>query len=183
MDLGFLVGSSGKNADKIFDDAKKIIEKMLDSFEISTPKTHVAFVDYSGKPSVKINFDDGQKPAKELKEKIKKLPRNSGGLLEDGVKFVADELFTPKHGSRPTARKSLVIVVNKDDLGDVEQAKKKLKKKGVKVVVLALGEEVDPKKAKKLPTTPDLLEMAESFTKKPRVVGDLVEKLTQGKYS
>ena len=152
---------------------------MLKSFEISIPKTHVAIVDYSGKPSVKIDFTKGQEPTK-LKERIKKVPRGTGGRLEDGIKFAADGLFSPKYGSRLTARKTLVIMLDKKDLPDVEKPKKKLKKKGVKVVVLALGEDVDRKKARKLPTTPDLLEMAESLVKKPKVPDDLVEKVTQG---
>ena len=179
LDLAFLIGSSGKNAGKDFNDGKAIIEKMLDSFEVSKPKTHVAVVDYSGKPTVKIPFKLGNDP-NALKEKVKNLPRGIGGLLKDGIKLVADELFTAKHGSRPKTKKSLVIITNKEDVPEVEKEKKKLKKKGVKVVVLALGDAVKSKKAKKLPSTPNLLEVTESLKKKPQVVDDLVEKVTQG---
>lgn len=152
---------------------------MLESFEVPKPKTHVAVVDYSGKPTVKIPFKSGEDP-NTLKENIKNLPRGVGGLLGDGIKLVANELFTPKHGSRPTAKKSLVIITNKEDVPEAENEKKKLEQKGVKVVVLVLGEGINPKKAKKLPSTPDLLEVAESLKKKPQVVDELVEKVTQG---
>ena len=179
LDLAFLIGSTGKDAEKVFNDGKEIIKKMLDSFEVSKPKTLVAVVDYSGKPTVKIPFKSGENPVT-LKENIKKLPRGVGGLLEDGIKLVANELFTPKHGSRASAKKSLVIITNEEDLPEAEKEKKKLKKKGVKVVVLGLGDQVKPKKAKKLPSTPNLLEVADSLKKKPQVVDELVEKVTQG---
>lgn len=177
--MAFLIGSTGKDAGKVFNDGKEIIEKMLDSFEVSKPKTHVAVVDYSGKPTVKIPFKSGE-DSTTLKENIKNLPRGAGGLLEDGIKLVANELFTPKHGSRPRAKKSLVIITNKGDLPEAEKEKKKLGKKGVKVVVLALGDQIKPKKAKKLPSTPNLLVVAESLKKKPQVVDELVAKVTQG---
>ena len=179
LDLAFLIGSSGKDAEKVFNDGKEVIEKMLESFEVSKPKTHVAVVDYSGKPTVKIPFKSGQEP-NTLKENVKNLPRGVGGLLEDGIKLVANELFTPKHGSRPTAKKSLVIITNNDDVPEAENEKKKLEKKGVKVVVLALGEGINPKKVKKLPSAPNLLEVAESLKKKPEVFDELTEKVTQG---
>ena len=180
LDLAFLIGSTGNDAENFYNDGKKIIEKMLDSFEVSKAKTHVAVVDYSGKPTVKIPFKSGEN-ATRLKENVKKLPRGVGGLLEDGMRLVANELFTPKHGSRPTAKKSLVIITNKEDLPEAEVEKKKLKKKGVKVVVLGLGDKVKPKKAKKLASTPNLFEEAVSLKKKPHVVDELVEKVTQGK--
>lgn len=179
LDLAFLIGSSGKDAGRVFKEGKEIIKKMLESFEVSKPKTHVAVVDYSSNPSVKIPFESGQDPTS-LKENIKNLFRGSGGLLEGGIKLVANELFTPKHGSRPTAKKSLVIITNKEDVPEAENEKKRLQKKGVKVVVLALGEGINPKKAKKLPSTPNLLEVAESLKKKPQVVDELVEKVIQG---
>ena len=180
LDLAFLIGSTGKDAEKVFNDGKEIIEKMLESFEVSKPKTHVAVVDYSGKASVKIPFKSGEESPR-LKENVKNLPRGVGGLLEDGIKLVTNELFIPKHGSRPTSKKSLVIITNNEDLPEAEVEKKKLEKKGVKVVVLGLGEKVKPKKGKKLASTPNLFEMAESLKKKPQVVDELVEKVTQGK--
>ena len=128
---------------------------------------------------VKIPFTSGQDP-EDLKQKIKKLRRGVVGILEEGIKLVADELFSPKHGSRPTAMKSLVIITNNADLPEAESEKKKLQKKGVKVVVLGLGENVKPKKAKKLASTPDLVELVESLEENPKVVDELVEKVTQG---
>lgn len=180
LDLAFLIGSTGKHADKTFEDSKDIVSKVLDSFEVSELKTHVAVVDYNGAPTVKIPFKLG-KDKMTVKEQVKRISRGRSGLLENGIKLVADELFTPKHGSRPTARKSLVVITNQKDLPDAEKEKKKLGKKGVKVIVLVLDEKLKKKKAKKLPSTSDLLEVAETLKKKPHVVDELVEKITQGK--
>ena len=179
LDLAFLIGSSGKDTVKAFNDSKEILKKSLESFEISKLKTHVAIVDYSGKAAVKIPFKSGDDPVA-LKESVTNLPLGKGGVLEDGIKLVTSKLFTAKYGSRPTARKSLVIITNQEDIPAVEKEKKRLKQKGVKVVVLGLGDKVKPEKAKTLPSTPHLLEVAESLKKKPEVVDELVEKVTQG---
>ena len=179
LDLAFLIDTNGKDAENIFEEGKKVAAKILDSFDISEEKTHVAFVAYSGKPVIKIPFK-AIEDRESLKQDIKTLAREDGGVLEEGLKLVAEELFTIKNGARPSARKSLVIITNEKDVPEAEKTKKKLHNKGIKVVVLFLGDNIHQKKAKKLPSTPNLLEIAESLEKKPQIVDDLVEKVTQG---
>lgn len=136
-----------------FDDVKKMVIKMLDSYKISKTDTHVGFVEFSDTTTVEISLDTTY-DRNALKELVRNVVPSGGETtnLDRTLRKVA-EVFQLKNGGRPGVPKVLVIINAKRSSGDepLTEAVKPLNEEGVQLFVITIGEENDPDLSKITP--------------------------------
>ena len=113
-------------------DAIKVI---IDKYGVYT--VHYAFMVFGDDPDVRIRFGDNLKSPDQLKGQLDNIPRIGGQPNLDKALEKAVELFQPGYkGERPGVRKILVVIVDKDTVGDenvIIRHAKNLENSGIKV--------------------------------------------------
>ena len=153
IDLAFVMGASGPKAPSTFARMVTILKNIVDEYDVSASKTHLALVDYNGLPAnARVFFSDSYS-----KEKFKIVaenipgPGSRPGTLSDGLKKVRDEVFTLQRGERPFAEDILVVMTEGDfdeNSKAITDAVAKLRDKPVKVIVIAITDEPNEDKYK-----------------------------------
>lgn len=153
--MAFVIGASGPKAPSTFARMVTILKNIVDEYDVSASKTHLALVDYNGLPAnARVFFSDYSGYSKEnfkiVAENIPG-PGSRPGTLSDGLKKVRDEVFTLQGGERPFAEDILVVMTEGDfdeNSKVITDAVAKLRDKPVKVIVIAITDEPDEDKYK-----------------------------------
>ena len=132
-----------------------ILKNIVDEYDVSPSKTHLALVDYNGFPAnARVFFSDSYSYSKETFKIVAENipgPGSRPGTLSDALEKVRDEVFTLQRGERPFAEDILVVMTegafdeNSKAIMDVVA---KLREKPVKVIVIAITDEPDGDKWK-----------------------------------
>ena len=138
------------------DEAKEFVKNMMDEYTISEPGTHVGIVEYSDEPIITIRLQDWFD--EDTIKGVVNVMRASGGKtanLDRALEEAADKMFSVAMGGRPSAKKILVVIAASNTTAKeaLKKASKPLKERGVRVYVIALGDEADPEILKEI--TPD----------------------------
>ena len=138
------------------DEAKEFVKNMVDEYTISEPGTHVGIVEYSDEPIITIRLQDWFD--EDTIKGVVNVMRASGGKtanLDRALEEAADKMFSVAMGGRPSAKKILVVIAASNTTAKeaLKKASKPLKERGVRVYVIALGDEADPEILKEI--TPD----------------------------
>jgi len=153
IDLAFVIGASGPKARLNFGRMKTILKNIVDEYDVSASKTHLALVDYNGLPANARAFfsDDYTKENFKIVAETIPGPGSRPGTLRDALEKVRDEVFTLQRGERPFAEDILVVMTE----GDFDENSKaimevvaKLRDKPVKILVIAITDEPDGDKWK-----------------------------------
>ncbi|XP_018092203.1 integrin alpha-L [Xenopus laevis] len=111
VDLCFMVDGSSSMGDKEVNIVKEFMKNVINSLKDETD-VHFAAIQYSTKPKTEFSFADFQKN------------RNPGTLLANyklltgftntykAIQFTLDHIFTNRSGSRPSAKKVLVMLTD-----------------------------------------------------------------------
>lgn len=142
IDIIYILGSNGNQAEEIFNKEKDIIKNMLDSGSAANSKYSI--IQYGNEPSIKARFSDLSNP-EDVKRLLEQLQWENEGRSIDGSLKVASELF--KSDSRRGSQKVLVVFTGEtvqpqsQELIDVVD---RLAKNGARIIPVIVGNSPDP---------------------------------------
>ena len=147
VDLAFVIEGSRNISPKQFEQFKNFIKSSIDNFPISESASHVAVVEYSDDPMVKIALNDYTSPER-LKEVVDRIhpSRGQGVVTDRALRFVASDVYTPERGSRAGVPKVVVVLTGSKSTGreSLRDAAKPLLDRGTKVIVIYSGKTENP---------------------------------------
>lgn len=143
VDLAFAISAASVEADDNFEKTKEVIKAIVDSYSMN--KLRYGVVVFGTSASIQISFEDDFPSDKDLKAFISGLSGpNELPALGEALKK-GKELFDNAK-ERPNARKVLVVIMDKksiSELDDIKDSAKLLEEGGIKVIPVAIGDEVD----------------------------------------
>lgn len=142
-----MLGANGKDASAIFAAEKDLVKKILDKYIISKSTTLLGAIVYDSDARLAIKFGDAVSVG-ESKDAIDRLQRSSSGnSLGKALQVARDRLFSEEYGARRNVAKTLVVFVdsksNDMSVESLGRVAKDMIDAGVKIVVVAIGSEVD----------------------------------------
>lgn len=175
VDLGVVFGANGKDATTTFAFEKALVKRMLEKYSISNSAALLGAIVYDSDARIAIRFGDAM-TLKDAKQAIDRLQRDRpGNSLGKALQVARDKLFSEQYGARRSVPKTLVVFVDKkfDDMPaeKVGRIVKDMVDAGIKIVVVALGSEVDKKQVSAIATDastlfePPKLEATEEITR------------------
>ena len=143
VDLAFAISAASVEADDNFKKTKAVITAIIDTYSMN--KLRYDVIVFGSRASSKIRFGDVLPRDEELKTIVGSLsgPKEPPALNEALKK--GKELFD-NAGERPNARKVLVVIVDKKStstLDELRRGAKRLEEDEIKVIPVAIGDEVD----------------------------------------
>ena len=158
---------------------RKISLELLDKNPIS--KTGYSFLTYNSRVKTVNTFQKKYSSDSEVKSVIEKLPSRVGSASRLDLALVeAQKLFANGSGSRPHARKVVIIYTDQDQTGDAAAGKtsKAMEAGGIQIIFVVLKmryvpricEEVTPNKESCIPTTKE----------EPKKTIDKIDKVLKG---
>ena len=184
LDLGFVFGVNGKNADATFAQEKELAKKMINKFDISRTSTLVGAIVYDSNARLAWRLGDVV-DARSTIYNIDQLRRlRKGGNVLKALEIARDDLFSLNNGARRGVPKTLIVFIDKTEVRDqrLENTAKQLKDEGVKVIVIAIGPEVDKKDVAGITSSPkDLIKPSDLSTSVEDVILQAVQQSKPGK--
>ena len=184
LDLGFVFGANGRNADATFTREKELAKKIIEKFDISRTSTSVGAVVYDSSGRLAWRLGD-LADARSTIYNINRLQRlRNGNNVLKALEIARDDLFSIKNGGRRGVPKTLIVFIDKTEARDqrLEDTAQQLKDKGVKVIVIAVGPEVDKKDVAGIAGSPnDLMKPLDLSKSMEDVMSQVVEKAKPGK--
>ena len=142
------------NADENFEKAKEVIKAIIDTYSLN--KLRYGVIVFGSSASVRVSFGDDFSSDEDLKSVINFLSLTNEPPDLDKALQKAKELFD-KAPERPNARKVLVVIADKKStskLIELKASAKMLEVEGIKVIPVAIGNEVDSNELGEM--TPDI---------------------------
>ena len=147
-----------------FNKLKDMIKLILDSYTISRTATNVGVIEFSDRSNVKIRLTDSY-DRNVIYAEIDGIRQSRGRrrVTDEAIEMAADRLF--EFSGRVGASRSLLIITAGKSTGSqpLRESIKPLQKKGVRVYVVSVGDNVNddetssivPTKDNVFPTSPD----------------------------
>ena len=140
MDLGIIL--TGKDSTRKSEQIQ-FIKKILSKYTITQDKTRVAIIDIDFKKKLNEYIT-----LKDMDSEVFSIISTKFGnkkSLKSSLKYARGKMFLPMNGARTEATKSLLILLDGEfDKKELELTMTVLRGKGIKTVVVAMGESVDP---------------------------------------
>ena len=147
LEIVVLLDGSKWLGDESFKELKKFVKKTIDSYDVSPQGTHIAVVEFSDQAKVKIPLTKSFKP-EVIKDLVDKISPSNGDKRNVGLALdvAKTQVLSPRGGARPGVPRAVVLVTTGKSTGPIppEDAAEPLKKDGVKIYVVAIGDSVDP---------------------------------------
>ena len=148
LDLGFIIGVDGPNSAADFSLGKEFIASVVRKVAISPNQTRIGLIVYGANAGMVMKLDTVSDNANAISIiEMLNTPR-PGDALARAADMGRTDLFYAKYGERKDAPNTAVVLVNKRINGASKVAIDRLKKDGVKVVLVVLGKVVDLKPIK-----------------------------------
>ena len=129
---------------------------MIEQYDISSSATLIGAISYDNDANLEWRFGDVI-DAKSTVDRINRLRRSrNGNNVLKALEIARDDLFSIKNGARRDVPKALIVFIDKAEMKDqrLQDTAKQLKDKGVKVIVIAIGPEVNKKDVTGIASTP-----------------------------
>ena len=184
LDLGFIFGSDSKDAQASIALEKEMAKKLLANVDVSEMAIRVGAIQYDSDARVLWRFgeaSDGRTTMQLIDRVVRS--RNGNNVLK-ALEIARDDLYSMKNGGRRDVPKTLILFIDKTEVKDqrLEDTAKQLKDKGVKVIVIAMGPEVDKKDVAGIATDPnDLVTLRTLSEPKEDKMSQIVAKSLPGK--
>ena len=153
VDVVFALGSSGKDAEGMFEKEKDFINGFIDSSKHGNME--YGLLEYGNEVTVHMRFKDVDGNEK-VKEKIRSVGRSQDGTtMIEGLR-IAGELF--RNEGRAHAHKVLIVMMNGrvgGRAGELRAGAKLLHNDGIKIITVAIGDEVDQEELRQLSADED----------------------------
>ena len=141
----FVVEGSKKLKKDGFHNVKKMVTKMLDSYDISKDATHVGLLEFSETTSVEISLNTTYEP-KMLKKLVKNVLPSGGKTANiDKALLKVGDMFKVRNGGRAGVPKVVVLITASKSSGEepLKEAVEPLREVGVQLFVITVGNETD----------------------------------------
>ena len=140
LDVAFVLGGYGPDADAIFERQREFVRTFLDSFRypITNSQVRVALMQYDKEAKIIKNFTDDYVIAYITKLVNDMTLQRTGARVDLALKEASSSLFTT---GRPNASKVLVLFIDAPlaDRKSLRSAVQSLAKQGVQLVVVGVG--------------------------------------------
>ena len=160
VDVVFALGSSGANGNEMFEKEKEFVNGFIDS--CSHGNVDYGLLEYGDEVTVHMRFKDLDEKEK-IKQKVCSVERKGDSTsLTEGLRK-ANELFT-NHG-RAHAYKVLIVMMNGRVGGraaELRNGAKSLHNNDIKIITVAIGDEVDQEELRQLSSDEDTVIRAKS---------------------
>ena len=165
---------------------KELAKKIVEKYDISTSATLVSAITFDNHAKMEWNFGDitDLKSVNNRIDQLRKL--KPGNNILKAVEIARDDAFSVNNGARRGVPKSLIVFIDKKEMRDkkLQDAAKQLKYKGIKVIVIAIGPEVNKKDVAGIASsTKDLIKPHDFFKSKEEVLSQAVAQSRPGKPS
>lgn len=135
IDIAFAISATSTKANELYDYMMDAIKYIIDKYGMYY--VHYAFMVFGSEPDVRITFGDSFNSPDQLKGFLDIIARLGGQPNLAKALEKAAELFQPGYtGERPGVRKFLVVIVDRNTVGDknvILRHAKALENSGIKV--------------------------------------------------
>ena len=167
-DIAFIIDSSGSVGVKNYQLQKDFVKAIAESFGIRPTGSRAGVIISNKETTMNIKFSD-HLHVEDFKEAVDKLPYTRGtAKLDHALNVAISQLLVAQGGARPGLSKILIIVTSgkENQTGDSDLLSvfaQKLRRIGVTVYVMGIGEKVDGKLLSSLVTKKENVFLEESF--------------------
>lgn len=150
MDIAFAINTAGSDADRTFqvvtDSLKEIVKKF------NPEKLRYSVITFGDEATPEVSFTEDPQDLKKLVKALDKLPQSSGDPDFKKLLDEAKKVFDDDSGRAKSNRVLVVITDSKSPatLSEINDAVKPLKKDGITVVAVRIGEEADSRQLEKM---------------------------------
>ena len=150
MDIAFAINTAASDADRTFqvitDSLKKIVKKF------NPEKLRYSVITFGDEATPEVSFTEDPQDLKKLVKALDKLPQSSGDPDFKKLLDEAKKVFDDDSGRAKSNRVLVVITDSKSPttLSEINGAVKPLKKDGITVVAVRIGEEADSRQLEKM---------------------------------
>lgn len=146
VDIAVMVGSSGQDAVEKFKAQKMFINSLINRLDISKDTGQIASVLYEKEPLIMSRI--GENVDRTTTKQTFDVIRNSlfSGNMDKALRLVKDTVFSVNQGARSQAPKSILMFIDTKAIGDgkkIDQLAKEFKDQNTKLVIVALGQDID----------------------------------------
>ena len=184
LDLAIIFGSSEPDSIKKFNAQQAFIKSALEKLDISKKSVLPAFISHGAPPILKSRIG-------EIMDKATAI-RLTGALLNSGdstdpaaaMRLVNSTVFVPENGARPNVPKSIVMFVDKKDIGDrtvINKLAKRFKEEGTKLVIIGIGKDVDKDALKPLVNNNGAVFFPPNLEEMQRIVNPVIVAIKPGR--
>ena len=147
VDIGFILDSSGSLRND-YDKEKSFLKALVATFGISTDGSRAGVItfSYNAEHSIKLDEHDNILSFNRAVDKIPMM--GSTTRIDKALRLSQKELFSISNGARPGIPKILVLLTDGSQTQDMNAEDPsviadEMRKKGVRVLVVGIGDEVD----------------------------------------
>ena len=182
LDLGFIIGVDNPNSAADFNLGKEFIASVLRKLTISPDQTRFGLIVYGANAGMVMKLDTFSDNAKAIRIiEMLNTPR-PGDALARAVDIGRSDLFNAKYGERKDAPNTAMVFVNKEIDAASKVAIERMKKDGVKVVLVVLGKVLDVKSLKDVASKGDNVLKVGSKDELRRAVDGAMSTILPGNY-
>ena len=159
-----------------FEKVQELAKNVVSLFKISKQATHVGLLEFSSEVSRKLALDKLYEVG-QVKNAIDAIePSGGDATVTDKMLKEAEQVFAAANGGRPDATKALVVITDSKSTGKtpLREAAERLKEKGIRVVVVDIGERTDPRELRDLTSSDKYVKKAKS----PKEAAKLTNKVS-----
>ena len=181
MDVAFAVTATSKDADQVFELMKNTIKSLAASYD--SDRIRYSLITFADDAAIQVHFKENLE-VDELKEKLKTIERVVGRPALDKALESASSLFSDVAGERLDADRALVVMTDKTsrvDEDDIMDAAKNLEKLRVKVIAVAIGDEVGSTELEVITAEENVIKVQEN--KHPEELRELIMQGVLSMYS
>lgn len=123
---------------------KQLAENIIKKYPISEHGTHIAVLEYSSGVSMFIPLTYSFDQSRLLATLQSLKPSRGMNVNTEKLLEIVSTVFSFKNGGRPDSSKALVILTDDKPRKDLTEVSESLKKSGVRVYVVTIGDKVSP---------------------------------------
>ena len=155
LDLGFAISADSSRKNETFKIMKDTIKAIMDTHV--TSEIHYSIIIFGTTANTVVSFANKPPTTEILKEILTRASRESGPPNLKNVLEKSKEVFEGS-GLRPNATKTLIIITDKKSSSDANELPglvKQMEDKKVRIISVAIGNEVDTNELEKVSTSND----------------------------
>ena len=174
----------GSDVTKIFNGQKYFVIDLLNRYNIGSNNVLPGIVSYGTPPNIGLRI--GNVLTKELAiEYTKNMLNPGGGNLYDALLVVRDQLLNSQNGARDSIPKSVLVFLDNQPSqeSDLKKIFQEFHDNNIKVIVVALGSNIDGDKVKDLLPDSDAWFFPEDLDELTRKIKPIMDATLPGKGS
>lgn len=177
VDAAFVIDSSGSISDDDYKKQREFIKSITRSLDISPSHSHAALVLFSNDAEIKARFDS-YRSTKDIQRAVDQLPHVKLTTRIDLALNKANEVFDQSRAGVP----KVAIVLTDGEMNDggsvpdLKDAAKRLRERGVRVLVVGIGQNVSEVQLRYMTVSDDDIFKPADFGKLQQQLSKLVKK-------